>query len=169
MDRIQKDFLNPPQKDPSKEFVPNIILSNVMSLVPKIDELEYVMKENSVDIAFITETWLKNSITDEVIEMRGFRVFRHDRIEKEHGGVCIYVKASYVANIINHIPNEDGCEVLWVKIDPRRLQRGFSTLVLAVLYHPPSSNKTIMLQYLQSSLELLETTYQLWSDPGWRL
>ncbi len=40
-----------------------------------------------------------------------------------------------------------------------RLPRGFSTLVAAVLYHPPTANKTDMLEYLQSSLELLETRY----------
>ena len=147
------------QKDPSKEFVPNIILTNVMSLVPKMDELEHAIREYSADIAFITESWLKNSVPDEVIEIGGYRVFRRDRTEKGHGGVCIYTKSCYVANVISDIPNEDGCEVLWVKVNPRRLPRGFSALVLGVLYHPPSTNKTTMLQYLQSSLELLEIKY----------
>ena len=41
----------------------------------------------------------------------------------------------------------------------RRLPRAFLKLIVAVLYHPPSVNKTIMLDYLQSSLELLETKY----------
>ena len=140
-----------------------------MSLVPKMDELEHAIREYSADIAFITESWLKNSVPDEVIEIGGYRVFRRDRTEKEHGGVCIYTKSCYVANVISDIPNEDGCEVLWVKVNPRRLPRGFSALVLGVLYHPPSANKTTMLQYLQSSLELLEIKYPNCgrSDPGW--
>ena len=71
----------------------------------------------------------------------------------------IYIKASYVANVIPDIPNENECEVLWVKINPCRLPRGFSTLVAAALYHPPTANKTDMLEYLQSSTELLETRY----------
>ena len=43
------------QEDPSEEFVPNFVLTNVMSLVPKMDELEHVIREYSADIAFITE------------------------------------------------------------------------------------------------------------------
>ena len=70
---------------------------------------------------------------------------------------CVYTRASYVANVISDIPNEGGSEVLWVKLSLHRLPRGFSTLVLGVLYHPPRANETTMLQYLQSYLELLET------------
>ena len=70
--RIKIDGL---QEDSSKEFVPNIILTNVMSLVPKMDELEHVIRECSADIAFITESWLKNSVPDEVIEIGGYKVF----------------------------------------------------------------------------------------------
>ena len=43
--RIKIDGL---QEDPSKEFVPNIILTNVMSLVPKMDELEHTIREYSI-------------------------------------------------------------------------------------------------------------------------
>ena len=64
------------QEDPSKEFVPNIILTNVMSLVPKMDELEHAIREYSADIAFITESWLKNSVPDEVIEIGGYRHYK---------------------------------------------------------------------------------------------
>ena len=71
----------------------------------------------------------------------------------------MYTKSYYVANVISDIPNKEGCEVLWVKVNPRRLPRGFSALVLGVLYHPLSASKTTMLQYLPSSLELLETKY----------
>ena len=46
----------------------------------------------------------------------------------------------YVANVISDIPNEDGCEVLWVKVNPRWLPKDFSALVLGVLYHPRSAN-----------------------------
>jgi hypothetical protein len=74
----------------SQEFVPNLLLTNVMSLVPKMDELEHVTKQNNAVLVFISETWLKSSVPDELIEINGYRVFRRDRIGKEHGGVCIY-------------------------------------------------------------------------------
>ena len=70
---MQWHLSNLPEKDPSKEFVPNIVLTNMMSLVLKMDELEHVITEYSADIAFITESWLKNSVPDEVIEIGGLQ------------------------------------------------------------------------------------------------
>ena len=83
--------INGMQEVASEEFVPNIVLTNVMSLVPKMDELEHVIREYSADIAFITESWLKNSIPDEAIDIGGYRVFRRDRTEKEHAW-CVYIQ-----------------------------------------------------------------------------
>ena len=61
------------------------MLSNVMSFVPKIDELAQVLKNNNVDLVFITETY----IPDDVIQISNFKVFRRDRNQREHGGFCL--------------------------------------------------------------------------------
>ena len=42
--------------DSYRMFVPSFILSNVMSLSPKIDEVRLVIKKTGVDIAVFTET-----------------------------------------------------------------------------------------------------------------
>lgn len=68
------------------------MLANVMSLVPKIDELAYVIDNHRPDLVFITETWLKPNIPDIVINIDNYILLRLDRTEKEHGGVCINVK-----------------------------------------------------------------------------
>ena len=47
------------EMDP-KYFVPSVLLSNVVSLTPKTDELAYVVKQNQCDTVGITETWLKD-------------------------------------------------------------------------------------------------------------
>ena len=132
------------------------MLSNVMSLVPKIDELAQVLKNNNVDLVFIAETWLKDKIPDDVIRISDFKVFRRDRKEREHGGVCLYISSTYDATVLD-IPNENDYEVLWTLITPRRLPRGFSKLMIVVLYHPPNANNALMTKYLLSSLELLES------------
>ena len=41
-------------------FVPSILLSNTMSLAPKIDEITVSLVINEIDIAFFSETWLKD-------------------------------------------------------------------------------------------------------------
>ena len=39
-------------------FVPSLLLSNPMSLVPKIDEIAFTIKQWDIDVALFTETWL---------------------------------------------------------------------------------------------------------------
>ena len=45
-----------------------------MSLVPKIDELHEVIHNSDVDIACITETWLRNHIDDNIVNLSGYKV-----------------------------------------------------------------------------------------------
>ena len=44
----------------NRHFVSSILISNVMSLVPKVDELALVVGNHNPDIICITETWLKS-------------------------------------------------------------------------------------------------------------
>ena len=73
-------------------FVPKIMVTNVMSLVPKILEVEEFINRSNVSLAFITETWFKSTVTDSAIDIPGYSVIRRDRSSEEHGGVCLYIK-----------------------------------------------------------------------------
>ena len=42
----------------SKQFVPSLFLSNVISLSPKMDELSHVVQNANYDLVCKTETWL---------------------------------------------------------------------------------------------------------------
>lgn len=57
------------------------MLSNVMSLTPKIDEVREVIHHANVDLVCITETWLKDYIHDNVVDVSGFDLVRRDRTE----------------------------------------------------------------------------------------
>ena len=70
-------------------FVPSIMLSNVMSLAPKIDELRDVTTHANIDLICITETWLQNHIHDNVVSISGYNVIRRDRFDCQHG-VCVF-------------------------------------------------------------------------------
>ena len=50
-----------------------------MSLAPKIDEVREFVLRKEVDLVFITETWLKECMSDGVIDIPDFSVVRHDR------------------------------------------------------------------------------------------
>ena len=57
-----------------------------MSLVPKIVEVSEFVVLNDVDLACITDTWLKDRIVNNVVEIPGYSIIRRDREEVEHGG-----------------------------------------------------------------------------------
>ena len=46
------------------------------------------MSTERSDIACFTETWLKDSIDDNVIDISDYSVVRKDRSHAQHGGVC---------------------------------------------------------------------------------
>ena len=72
--------------------VPNIVLSNVRSVVPKMDELRAVLANNFVDIAVLTESWLTEQISSELIHVNGNNCFRKERNKGQRGGrVLCYV------------------------------------------------------------------------------
>ena len=89
--------------------------------------------------------------------MRG-GLLRRDRTLKSHGGVCIYVKNSIYCHPLNYFYNED-FEVHWSLLRPFRPPRGISNIIVAVVYHSPSSDNSSMMEYLRESLERIEHTY----------
>ena len=66
-----------------------------MSLVPKVDEVREFIFRRNINIAFITETWLKETVTDGVVDIHDFAVLCRDRKRESHGGVCAYTKEGY--------------------------------------------------------------------------
>ena len=131
---------------PSTVKVPKLMLTNVRSLAPKMDEISYFMLHNHVDLAFITETWLGESIPDSIIHIPGYTVFRSDRIRDNLGVVCIYVQAYQLRKFeqIRHIICCDDHEILWLHICANRLPRGYSSIIVGFIYHQPSDNDALI-------------------------
>jgi hypothetical protein len=71
-------------------FVPSFLLSNCMSIVPKIDDISFFLKQHEIEIAILVcETWLRDSIPDSPIEIKDYRLFRRNRKIRAQGGVKI--------------------------------------------------------------------------------
>ncbi len=139
-----------------KEFVPSLILTNTMSLAPKIDEVRYFVTSKKPDLAFITETWLTDSIDTCNLTIPEYNIVCKNRTSGAHGGVCLYIKNSIHFTILDKL-NSPEFEVLWVKIRPNRLPRGFPCIVTGTLYHPPSSDDKLILDYLVKSITAIES------------
>ena len=61
----------------------------------KLEELQVFAREKNIDILSLTESWAHNCITDQEISLKGYVLFRKDRILGEKirgGGVLMYVR-----------------------------------------------------------------------------
>ena len=139
-------------------FLPSVLLSNVTSLAPKIDEVRHYAHYANLDLICLTETWLHCHIQDSVVSINGFNLIRKDRQEGSHGGVCVFIK-DLIPFIVLEDLSESPLEVLWIKLRPTRLPRGVNNIVLGIVYHPPSSSDFAMLEYLTNCLSTIESRY----------
>ena len=83
-----------------------------MSITPKIDEIRSVVLDLKIDIAAFTETWLRDSILDTIIDIPGYQIYRKDRNGELHSGVCTYVSDGIRTTILNDL-HRLTLEVLW--------------------------------------------------------
>ena len=116
-------------------YVPKFLLFNVMSLVPKINEVQEVVRSGNYQFISLVETWLQNHIHDHVIDIEGYNLIRRDRINGQHGGVCMYIKDSIRFELLETISNEQ-FEVLWINLNLPKLPRGYNNLVIGTVYTP---------------------------------
>lgn len=84
------------------EFV--IVSYNLRSILPKIDSLQIMVNESKPDILNINETWLKDTIPDQLVSLEGYDLIRHDRkTNHKGGGVASDIKQTMVPfMILNH-------------------------------------------------------------------
>ena len=109
--------------------VPDVMLANVMSLVPKIDEVTEFIVRNKINLSLITETWLKESVPNSVIDIPGFTLLRRDRLSQIHGGVCAYIKEThYKYKRLDDLNCCDDHECLWIYLRPTRLPRAWANM-----------------------------------------
>ena len=143
----------------SHTSLPSLFLSNTRSLANKIDELCGTVSSLSPDIVVITETWLSPNVNNSAINLNGFSTFRHDRQDgRRVGGVCVYVNDQLPVVHLKELSYPE-VESLRLLIKPRRLPRGFNSIILAAIYHPPQSDDRALLTHLIESLDSMLTSY----------
>ena len=116
---------------------------NVRSLLPKIQEVHSLLEENEFDILAVTETWLGPTITDEDVEIDGYKIYRRDR-DGRGGGVCWYVRSVMRCELIEIVGT---IEQLWIK-----LRFGGVSVSCGVVYRPPSHCPNEFLACLEDTL-----------------
>ena len=85
-----------------------------------------------------------------------------DRLSDSHGGICIYIKNDWYKYIkLESLSCCENHEILWLHLRPKRLPRGFSSLIVAVIHHPhwTTDENDYMREHLFQSLVRAESTY----------
>ena len=72
-------------------WLPSFHSINARSLHAKVDELRAFLLCKPVDIIAITESWLHDEISDDLIAAEGFKTYRNNRSHSRAGGVCAYI------------------------------------------------------------------------------
>lgn len=134
---------------------------NVRSLLNKIDAIRLWTKTTDTDILVLSETWLKPSITNSMIHIDGYNMFRTDRANKG-GGVAIYVKTSLICHVIEALTKPKFFELCAINVS---LPNG-STLTVVGCYRPPSAvaGATAL---LSDFLNKLTNEYVVLGDLNW--
>lgn len=104
---------------------------NAQSLFPKIDEFKDVFSSNSVDVVCISETWLQPHVTDQLISLSNFKIYRNDR-NSRGGGVAIYINKSLKSRKIASSSACDTTEYIFIEI-----LNGIDKCLLGCVYKPP--------------------------------
>ena len=108
-------------------------------------------------VSVITETWLRESIADSVVSIAGYNIYRRDRKNNQHGGVCVYTKENHRFETITDINCCD--EILLGRLRPYQLPRGISCIIIAACYLPPSADDSLFLDHLIQSPIQIESRY----------
>ena len=137
--------------------IPIILVCNIRSLAPKIDELGCVINLNSADVICVTETWLSEEISDSYVSLANFSLFREHRATRG-GGIAMYVKSSIQCRILDiSKPLDMITEAMWVQLRPTHLARQISSILIGTIYHPPPSatadDNNMLHEYIQNTVD----------------
>ena len=71
---------------------------NVRSLVPSLDDVNIILKDNDIDVLCITETWLQQDFDNRFLIFPGYSVIRVDRPARDGrnvrgGGICVLCRS----------------------------------------------------------------------------
>ncbi|KAI5739389.1 hypothetical protein M8J77_018706 [Diaphorina citri] len=113
---------------------------NAQSLHPHLHEIQAAINTIDVHAILISESWLKPSISDNIVQIPGFVLSRNDRPgNKRGGGVAMYVRQDLVHKVVMKSTHstvtveESSVELLAVEITVLSVK-----ILVAVVYKPPN-------------------------------
>ena len=74
---------------------------NAQSVNNKINYFIQILQDGSIDICFLTESWLKsqNNNVTALLKEAGYNIYHFNRADKKGGGVAIITKLKYKSKL----------------------------------------------------------------------
>ena len=116
-----------------------IFTANVRSIKNKIGLLHNYIIDNNIDIAVITETWLRNNEVDSIwtdtcdLTISGYKIFARNRSDRKGGGVMIAVHPRLHCELVSSQISLT-LESIIVKIKTK------IPITVCCVYHPPTGS-----------------------------
>ena len=122
---------------------------NCRGLNSSFNYINEVSSRLEPDVMSLTETWL-NDHNSSLLDIPGYRLFLRNRVERQHGGLAIYVKNGY-----NVKPRPDIAVYREMIFESMVLEVSLSgrKLFLVVVYRPPSGNVDEFLDLMDNMLD----------------
>ena len=139
-----------------EQFVPTFFTANIRGgFMRKVDELQTVLEQNSIDIGCITETWLHTDVPSEVVDVRGYVLHHTDRSDgRRGGGVAVLVRQELPCQRLTPLETTN-MEVVWLLYRRTRMPRQLSHVAVGAIYHPPNADDRTMVDYLVRCLHTI--------------
>ena len=120
---------------------------NIRSLLPKLPQIEILLSGSNLDFLGISETWLNDSVSTELLNIEGYNIFRNDRQQnKKGGGTLLYIKNTLASTALDLTMT---LECVGVEV---RLSQQMSFNVINI-YRPPDAGQ----EFYQHFDELLKS------------
>ena len=137
----------------SKWDLPVIINLNARSLsIEKLDELNVTVGIHDVSVICVTETWFKDYMGSDSLNLHGFNLERKDIKNGRAGGVACYLRTDLLySRLIAY--EDDELEVVWIKVMPKRLPRTVSCILIACIYYTQQTDYLKMREHIITSID----------------
>ena len=112
-----------------------ILYTNVDGLVSKLMEVRDLIREKKPQVVCLTETKLRNSITNDTLGFENYNVWRKDREGKQGGGVIILTNDKLQAKQIQ-MNNINKVEMVAVEV------KAEEDVIIGNIYMPPVTSTT---------------------------
>ena len=147
--------------------LPTICNLNPRSVYNKIDEFHTFVKEEEVDLLFMSESWEREYLTlNQIINLEDHTVISNVSQRKGKGGrpaIIVNHTKYQVQNITNTIVQIPwGVEAVWCVLTPHNVSHDSKVQKIAccAIYSKPNSNrKTLLLDHISDAFNILSTRY----------